>query len=144
MQDEWALQQEIARARREAEEWKIRAETADMDEEEKYKYLYERSQADLARLQWEQGEFVNRMGQRQRMADLAGIDAGELAQGRISRKKKAAQPSPVPPQAPQAPTSKPDTAAQEIMAMTPLERRKRLEKMHGDELEKFMESLGEE
>jgi len=134
MQDEW----EIARLRREAQEWKTKAETADMTEEEKYKYLYEQSQKELAAAQWEQTEFVNRLAQRQRMADLAGIDAGELAQGRISKKKRAA-----PPVAPQAPPA-PAPVAEDIMALSPSERRNRLDKMSPDQFKRLMETLGEE
>jgi len=134
------MQDEIARLRREAEEWRIKAETADMSDEEKYKYLYEQAQKELVRGQWEQEEFVTRLAQRQRMADLAGIDAGELAQGRISRKKKAAQPPPVIPQAPPAPAP----VAEDIMALNPLERRNRLSKMSREEFKRLMEGLGEE
>lgn len=161
-------------AAREAEQWRTKAETADMPEEDRYKYLYEKSQERISRLEQQEAERALVEQYRFYIADRLGVppeslnpydrgvmgmieQAGAIiakgtrrtssppAPSRVSQ--PVAPPVPVePPKVPSAPTSTaPKTEFEEWKSLPYEERQKRLRTISmAGKFGEFMESLGDE
>lgn len=170
----YEMQTTLAKERQAAEEWRMKAETADMPEEDRYKYLYEQSQQRLSQVEAWQAEQSQLVQWQYYIADRLGVHPSTLnptegvqsmierAAGQIERERGQPDPAkpppsappvqPITPRAPSAPTSSaPTSTLSEIMSVPFTERHgigphtgKGKIPPRGPEFEKMMEKLDEE
>jgi len=159
----WAAEQQRQQAQQDAQRWRHQAETKDMSDEEKWKYLYDRSQEQIEAQGREFQQFQSLLQAQQYIAEKAGIDPGKLNpwagvygmmeqafEAQKGAKPPARSPSqPVvqpitPAKAPSPPTSTAPKSSFEEWASgsTFAERQKKVPK--GKSFEEWMEELGEE
>lgn len=143
---------EIAELRRQAEEAQIRADTADMSDEERYKYLYEHAQRKYAEMQQGMAEQEAIENWRREIAGQMGVDPYSLdprsgVQGMLrqasAQRGLGPQATPPPPSAPAAPQAPASSPGDDLMSLSYPERQAKIPKSRQG-FSELMESLGEE
>lgn len=164
----WEGQQELAQAQQQAEQYRIQAETAEMGEEEKLRYLVDHYQQKGREREQRLAEFQGRIEAQYWLANEAGVSPSEInpmdpeglygmvrqvfaAQERQrgaqqpTRRQPAPTPVPTHPPAPSAPTSSaPTSGFDELMSLPYQERRERIRKMGPEAYAAMMEEAGEQ